>query len=116
MGRFWGCPDSMRVISGSGPFGPPLKGVWQSLQPPIVTRYLPRSALSAVVRPSASLRVVHDAAARLRAATITIILTLFRSLMFVLLSLVSEGNFTGALKSGFLNDGSGNRKCWLNKR
>ena len=33
----------MRVMSGSGPFGPIFNGVWQSLQPPAVTRYLPRS-------------------------------------------------------------------------
>src|SRR5581483_12165454 len=31
------------VVSGSGPFGPIFFVVWQSLQPPIVTRYLPRS-------------------------------------------------------------------------
>src|SRR5512140_2958584 len=42
--RFSGCPESMRVISGSGPFGPIFRGVWQSLQPTIVTRYFPRSA------------------------------------------------------------------------
>src|SRR5512140_480878 len=33
----------MRVMLGSGPFGPIFHGVWQSLQPPRVTRYLPRS-------------------------------------------------------------------------
>ena len=38
-----GCPDSIRAMSGSGPFGPIFSGVWQSLQPPMVTRYLPRS-------------------------------------------------------------------------
>src|SRR5689334_2323180 len=106
----------MRVISGSGPLGPSLKGVWQSLQPPIVTRYLPRATLSGFrARPSAAPRVVHDAAARPRTATITIVFTLFRSFMFVLLSINSERNFTGAWKSGFLNDDSGIRKCWLNK-
>jgi hypothetical protein len=30
-------------MSGSGPFGPSFHGVWQSLHPMIVTRYLPRS-------------------------------------------------------------------------
>jgi hypothetical protein len=30
-------------MSGSGPFGPILNGVWQSLQLVIVTRYWPRS-------------------------------------------------------------------------
>src|SRR5262249_2628912 len=30
-------------MSGSGPLGPILNGVWQSLQLMIVTRYLPRS-------------------------------------------------------------------------
>ena len=29
-----GCPESMRVMSGSGPFAPTFHGVWQSLQPP----------------------------------------------------------------------------------
>src|SRR4030095_122233 len=43
IGNDSGCPDSIRAMSGSGPFGPILSGVWQSLQPPIVTRYLPRS-------------------------------------------------------------------------
>src|SRR5262245_9142485 len=32
---FCGCPESMRDVSGSGPFGPILNGVWQSLQPVI---------------------------------------------------------------------------------
>src|SRR5438105_15014776 len=30
-------------MSKSGPFGPGFLGVWQSLHPPIVTRYFPRS-------------------------------------------------------------------------
>src|SRR5215510_1166404 len=38
-----GCPDRNRDMSGSGPLGPILSGVWQSLQPITVTRYLPRS-------------------------------------------------------------------------
>src|SRR5688572_12813348 len=42
-----GCPESMRVKSGSGPLGPSTHGVWQSLQPEVVTRYLPRASLSA---------------------------------------------------------------------
>ena len=37
-----GWPESARLMSGSGPFGPIFQGVWQSLQPPIVTRYSPR--------------------------------------------------------------------------
>src|SRR5215467_6138889 len=37
-----GWPESMRVMSGSGPFGPSLSGVWQSWQPLVVTRYSPR--------------------------------------------------------------------------
>src|SRR3954469_13221536 len=54
-----GCPDSIRDMSGSGPLGPILSGVWQSLQPPTVTRYLPRSTRAccvwaAVVRVSAT--------------------------------------------------------------
>jgi hypothetical protein len=36
-------------MSGSGPFGPSLNGVWQSLQPAIVTRYFPRSTISPLV-------------------------------------------------------------------
>src|SRR5512134_2937429 len=41
-----GWPESMRVMSGSGPFGPITHGVWQSLHPEVVTRYLPRATLS----------------------------------------------------------------------
>src|SRR5687768_15545814 len=41
-----GWPDSMRVMSGAGPLGPGFHGVWQSLHPAIVTRYLPRATLS----------------------------------------------------------------------
>src|SRR5687768_4691147 len=41
-----GCPESMRVMSGAGPDGPTFHGVWQSLHPAIVTRYLPRETLS----------------------------------------------------------------------
>src|SRR5688572_30635930 len=34
-------------MSGSGPVGPIFHGVWQSLHPATVTRYLPRATLSA---------------------------------------------------------------------
>src|SRR5688572_7979056 len=44
---FSGWPESMRLMSGSGPLGPTFHGVWQSLHPEVVTRYLPRAALSA---------------------------------------------------------------------
>src|SRR5438094_10444804 len=44
---FSGCPDSIRVMSGSGPFFPILKGVWQSLQAMTVTRYRPPPTRSA---------------------------------------------------------------------
>ena len=37
-----GWPESIRERSCSGPFGPIFHGVWQSLHPPIVTRYSPR--------------------------------------------------------------------------
>src|SRR5688500_14211549 len=37
-----GWPVSMRDMSGSGPFGPIFHGVWQSLQPMVLTRYSPR--------------------------------------------------------------------------
>src|SRR3954469_14217831 len=37
-----GWPESMRLASGSGPFAPIFIGVWQSPQPPVVTRYSPR--------------------------------------------------------------------------
>src|SRR6478735_11243348 len=42
-----GCPERKRSMSGSGPFGPILNGVWQSEQPIMFTRYLPRSARAA---------------------------------------------------------------------
>src|SRR6187431_1163183 len=38
-----GCPDSMRSMSGSGPLGPILAGVWQSWHADVDTMYLPRS-------------------------------------------------------------------------
>src|SRR4051812_26880430 len=38
-----GLPDSSLDMSGSGPLGPNFFGVWQSLQPPTVVKYLPRS-------------------------------------------------------------------------
>src|SRR5688572_10865136 len=34
-------------MSGSGPFGPIVNGVWQSLHPMTVTRYLPRATEAA---------------------------------------------------------------------
>src|SRR6185503_15302651 len=40
-----GWPASAMLMSGSGPFGPIFFGVWQSWQPAIVTRYLPRSSV-----------------------------------------------------------------------
>src|SRR5688572_32908852 len=43
---FSGWPESMRLMSGSGPLGPTFHGVWQSLHPEVVTRYLPRTSLS----------------------------------------------------------------------
>src|SRR5688572_16206126 len=43
---FSGWPESMRLMSGSGPFEPTFQGVWQSLQPATVTRYFPRASLS----------------------------------------------------------------------
>src|SRR5215470_14886157 len=44
-----GWPDRKRDMSGSGPLGPILSGVWQSLQPTALTRYLPRAALPAAL-------------------------------------------------------------------
>src|SRR5512139_2966543 len=44
-----GCPESTRLMSGSGPFGPMTHGVWQSLHPDVVTMYLPRAIFSAVL-------------------------------------------------------------------
>src|SRR5882672_8779546 len=41
--RVSGCPDNMRSMSGAGPVGVILSGVWQSLQPVTVTRYRPRA-------------------------------------------------------------------------
>src|SRR4051812_17469822 len=38
-----GWPESMRSMSGSGPFGPIFVGVWQSLQADVDTMYFPRS-------------------------------------------------------------------------
>src|SRR5688572_13593077 len=44
---FSGWPDSMRLMSGSGPAAPIFHGVWQSLQTEVITRYLPRATLPA---------------------------------------------------------------------
>src|SRR5262245_11118818 len=41
-----GWPVSARVMSGSGPLGPIVHGVWQSLQPIVLTRWAPRSTLA----------------------------------------------------------------------
>src|SRR4051812_8452219 len=60
-----GWPESIRAMSGSGPLGPILSGVWQSLQPPTVTRYLPRSAW----RLPLAADVTHAAAATASSAT-----------------------------------------------
>src|SRR5215470_19589376 len=43
-----GWPESIFDMSGSGPFGPILNGVWQSLHTMTVTRYFPRSMRLAV--------------------------------------------------------------------
>src|SRR5688572_25482684 len=44
-----GCPESIRDMSGSGtPLAPIFHGVWQSLQPPMVTRYWPRAMSAAL--------------------------------------------------------------------
>src|SRR5689334_13428380 len=43
IGILSGCPESILVISCSGPWAPIFQGVWQSLQLAIVTRYFPRS-------------------------------------------------------------------------
>src|SRR6478672_2351546 len=45
--KFSGWPESIRDMSGSGPCGPIFHGVWQSLQPMILTRYAPRVTRSA---------------------------------------------------------------------
>jgi hypothetical protein len=37
----------MRDMSGAGPCGVIVHGVWQSLHPPIVTRYSPRAIMAA---------------------------------------------------------------------
>src|SRR5918997_4893164 len=46
-----GWPDSARVMSGSGPFGPILNGVWQSWQPDVETMYSPRLTCASGVLP-----------------------------------------------------------------
>src|SRR3569833_1883515 len=44
-----GWPDSIKSISGAGPYAPIFLGVWQSLHPPIVTRCSPH--FSALPKP-----------------------------------------------------------------
>src|SRR3954452_23022956 len=60
-----GCPDSMRVMSGSGPRGPIFSGVWQSLQPAIWTMYLPRSIFWAAASFGACRAPVNATSARI---------------------------------------------------
>ena len=55
-------------MSGSGPFGPITHGVWQSLQPATVTRYLPRASFSALV--STRLESAAEVCARAGVATV----------------------------------------------
>ena len=62
IGNESGCPESIRDMSGSGPLAPIFKGVWQSLQPPTVTRYLPRSTRAWVA--AADAPPVHAAVPR----------------------------------------------------
>src|SRR5262252_9145798 len=59
-----GWPDRKRDMSGSGPLGPIFSGVWQSLQPTALTRYLPRAALpvpfvAAIVPSTASVAAMN---------------------------------------------------------
>src|SRR5581483_10202036 len=61
-----GCPASSSVVSSSGPCGPIFLVVWQSWQPLMVTRYLPRSTCDEAAA-GAEARVVDCCAA----ATIT---------------------------------------------
>src|SRR6188768_156598 len=49
MTKSCGCPESMRVMSGSGPCAPIFHGVWQSLQPMILTRYEPRATFGSLL-------------------------------------------------------------------
>jgi hypothetical protein len=56
-----GCPESIRDISGTGPLSVILSGVWQSLQPPKVTRYFPRAIRFGSVEYSFSVRPLTEA-------------------------------------------------------
>ncbi len=42
------CPDNSRVVSGIGPIAVMILGEWQSLHPPIFTRYFPLAICSSV--------------------------------------------------------------------
>src|SRR5689334_11900934 len=70
-----GWPESIRDMSGSGPFGPIFQGVWQSLHPPIVTRYWPRAIVAAFAACGpcafASLQAAVPSAALRTAAPVT---------------------------------------------
>ncbi|MBP1602044.1 MAG: hypothetical protein H6Q06_2195 [Acidobacteria bacterium] len=41
-----GAPERFRLMSGTGPLGVNVFGVWQSLQVPAVMRYAPRATWS----------------------------------------------------------------------
>src|SRR5574337_276889 len=47
-GALAGWPESIRLMSGAGPFGVIVSGVWQSLQPPKSARYWPRATWAAL--------------------------------------------------------------------
>src|SRR5215467_10717953 len=69
IGNDSGWPDSIRPMSGAGPFGPIFNGVWQSLQPPMVTRYPPRATRAPVAPASLSAAGFrHEAAPSINAA------------------------------------------------
>src|SRR5689334_19706271 len=85
-----GWPESMRVMSGSGPLGPIFSGVWQSLQPAMVTRYLPRSIFCALASCGACRAPVKTSSA----ATMT---ARERAMRFMASSFVLRGDYGGAI-------------------
>src|SRR5262245_7229545 len=60
-----GWPISDRAKSGSGPFAPILRGVWQSWQPPALTMYFPLATRAALTSPAEALDTLNAVTARM---------------------------------------------------
>src|SRR4029079_11936893 len=82
-----GWPDSARFMSGAGPSGPMTKGVWQSWQSPVVTRYSPRFTCALVAASWARVAVGANITASIKGS---------RRFIVIVLSWLVRGSSLGA--------------------